>query len=442
MSGRRWAIGSVLAAGLLAEFSYALLLFPLIQHHLVFDRHLPVGYPGYALAAYGVARLVTQVPLGGVADGMSRRLAVTLGYAVVLVGGLALWLPGPIIVVLGAAALFGAGHALADPLLPAALSDSVAEEERGRVISLLNLTQVAGLAAGLTGGAFLVNLTPSAVGFIAATATNGLALLLLAAGAAPLLGYRPSARRRAGVRTAFRELSNERALDIFLVLFLLSLAMNVVLPNIDLYSVSRLHEPLHELVPFIVPAAILGVAALPLGGYLSDRYGRLPPLLGGAILAAAGFLLLALAHHEGSVAVGAALAAVGLALTMPASNVAVLDIADVAHRALVLSGMMAVQGLGQAVGPLLGGVAAQRFGAPSSFLVGTAALLLCVPATVLFASTPHDGEPGQVVTYTPLTRWLSRANIRRHQRKAARETNTAGAGEPGNQGQRDSKRQR
>lgn len=429
---RRAAIGSVLAAGLLAEFSYALLLFPLLQHYLVFGRHLSVGYPGYALAAYGVARLVTQVPLGGIADRMSRRLAVTLGYSVVLAGGLALWLPGPAMLVLAAAALFGAGHALADPLLPAALSDSVPEEERGRIIALLNLVQVAGLAVGLTGGAFLVDLTPTAAGFIVATAANAVALLLLGVGAAPLLSYRPSARHRAGLSDAFHELVNERAIDIFIVLFLLSLAMNLVLPNVVVYSVKRLGEPLHEMVPFLIPAAIIGVGALPVGGWMSDRYGRLPPLLLGATLAAAGFLQLGLAHHELGVAAGAALAAAGLALTMPASNVAVLDIADIAHRALVLSGMMAVQGLGQAVGPLLGGVVAQTFSASASFLFGAAALLLCLPAAVLFASTPHDGEPGQVVPYTPMARWLSRRNILFHERRAERrEAAEAQRGGPG-----------
>jgi MFS family permease len=426
MGGRVWSVGAVLAAGLLAEFAYALLLFPLLQHDLVFNRGLSAAWPGYALAAYGVARLATQVPLGGVADRLSRWLAVTIGYLVVLIGGLLLWLHGPAVLLLVAAAVFGVGHAFADPLLPAALSDGVGHDARGRVIGLLNLTQVAGLVGGLAGGAFVVDLAPASTGFVLVAAANGLALLLLAIGAAPLLAYRPARKQRASLRATLAVLLNERAIDIFIVLFLLSLAMNVVMPNIDVYAVRRLGESLHELVPYLLPAGVLGVAALPLGGWLSDRYGRVPPLLLGVTLALIGFAQLGLTHSLVGAAIGAALAGAGLALTMPSSNVAVLDVADVQHRALLLSGMMAVQGLGQSAGPLLGGVIAQTRGTAASFIVAAIILWLCIPATVLFAAAPHDGEPGEVVPYTPLTRLISRLSLRVHAaRRAERERRDA-----------------
>ena len=434
MGKRRGSVAAVLAAGLLAEFAYALLLFPLLQHDLVFGRGFAAAWPGYVLAAYGVARLTTQVPLGGLADRLSRRLAVTIGYAIVLLGGLALWLHGPALLLLGAAALFGVGHAFADPLLPAALSDGVEHGERGRVIGLLNLAQVAGLVGGLGGGAFIVDLAPAGVGFSMVALANGLALLLLALGAAPLLGYRPARKTRTSLPATLGSLLNERAIDIFIVLFLLSLAMNVVMPNIEVYSVRRLGQPVHALVPYLVPAGVLSVAALPLGGFVSDRYGRVPPLLLGVMLAVLGFAQLGLTHGLGGAAVGAALAGAGLALTMPASNVAVLDIADAQHRALVLSGMMAVQGLGQSAGPLLGGVIAQMQGTAAAFIVAALLLWLCVPATVLFAAAPHDGEPGQVVPYTPLTRLISRLSLRVHASRAAgrerRESVAAGSKDP------------
>ena len=420
VAGRRASVGAVLAAGLLAEFAYALLLFPLLQHDLVFTRHLSSAWPGYVLAAYGVARLVTQIPLGGVADRMSRHASVTLGYTIVLLGGLACWVHGPAALLLPAAALFGVGHAFADPLLPAALSDSVPNEQRGRVIGLLNLAQVGGLAGGLAGGAFVVDLAPAAAGFALVSAANALALLLLSLVAAPLLAYHPPQQHRIALKATVRALLNERAIDIFIVLFLLSLAMNVVLPNVEVYSVRRLHQQLHQLVPYLVPAAVLGVGALPLGGWLSDRYGRVPPLLLGVTLSVVGFAQLGLARGAVPAAIGAALAAAGLALTMPSSNVAVLDIADVQHRALVLSGMMAVQGLGQSLGPLLGGVIAATFGTAATFLIGALLLWCCVPATVLVAAAPHDDEPGRVVPYTPLTRLISRLSLRAHAARHAR----------------------
>ncbi len=428
-AGRKPAIGAVLAAGLLGEFAYALLLFPLLQRYLVFERGLGAGFPGYVLAAYGVARLATQIPLGGVADRLGRRLAVALGYGAVTLGGLLCWAPAAPAILCGAA-LFGAGHALADPLLPAALAEGVAVQGRGRVIALLNLGQVAGLVVGLAGGAFLTDFAPTAVGFLTVAAANGAALALLAIGALPLL--RP-VRRRPGERPAFawRALTNERALDLFVALFLLSLAMNLVMPNVSLYSVRRLHRELHQLVPYLLPAALLGVAALPFGGWLTDRAGRLPPLLLGSLLGTVGFAQLALARGPAHAAVGAALGAAGLALTMPSSNVALLEVGRPEHRALLLSGMMAVQGLGQAVGPLFGGLLTQLAGPALPFGFGALALWLVTPFTVLFASAPRDGRPGEFVPYTPLTRFISRRHLARHQRAEDGEKLSAPAAQSG-----------
>gem|GEM_PF-2478441 len=427
-AGRRVAIGAVLAAGLLGEFAYALLLFPLLQHYLVFDRRLGAGFPGYVLAVYGIARLATQMPLGGVADLLGRRLSVALGYSAVTLGGLLCWTPAAPVILSGAV-LFGAGHALADPLLPAALAEGVSVQGRGKVIALLNLSQVAGLVAGLAGGAFLTDLAPASVGFLTVTIANGATLALLGVAALPLL--RPVRTSRGGrTALAWRALTDERAIDLFVALFLIALAMNLVMPNINLYSVRRLHRELHQLVPYLAPAAVVGVTALPFGGWLTDRAGRLPPLLIGSVLGTIGFAQLALAHGPIQAAIGAALGAAGLALTMPASNVALLDVAGPEHRALLLSGMMAVQGLGQAVGPLFGGLLTQVAGPALPFGAGAVALWLVTPFTVLFASAPHDGGPGQLVPYTPLTRFISRRHIARHERSSPADEAMARTAEP------------
>ncbi|MGI8552642.1 MAG: MFS transporter, partial [Dehalococcoidia bacterium] len=155
---------------------------------------------------------------------------------------------------------------------------------------------------------------------------------------------------------------------------------------------------------------------LPLGGWLSDRYGRLPPLIGGAGASSLGLVVLTNAHTPLHAAIAAVVAAFGLGLTMPASNAALLDVADPEHRALLLSGMMAVQGLSEAVGPLLGGFLIQKSGSVLPIAAAAVALWLAVPWSVLFASAPHGNQPGAIVPYTPLTRFLSRSHIRFHER--------------------------
>ena len=46
------------------------------------------GVAGYRLAAYGFARRLTQIPLGGVADLLDQRLTFALGYVAVTLTGL------------------------------------------------------------------------------------------------------------------------------------------------------------------------------------------------------------------------------------------------------------------------------------------------------------------------------------------------------------------
>ncbi|HVC29776.1 MAG TPA: MFS transporter, partial [Steroidobacteraceae bacterium] len=404
----------MLGAGFFGEFAYALLLIPLLQHYLVFGRHLSVGLPGYVLAAYGFARLLAQVPLGGVADAIDHRLAVGIGYLTVLGAGLALWAPLPAAGLLAAAAVFGLGHALADPLIPAALAAGVSADERGRVLGLLNLAQVVGLVTGLAGGAFVAALAPAADGFLLVAAANALTLLLLIAGAASLLGRDTAKADDKPGASMWRGLLAERVIDILAVLFLLTLAANLLVPDLSLFAVQRLHSSLYVLTLYLIPASLAGVAALPAGGWLADRYGRPLPLIGGAAVGAIAIAALCYVRTPWEAGIAGVFGAAGLATTMPASNAALIDVADPEHRALLLSGMMAAQGSAEAVGPLLSGLLTQLGGAVLPFAGAAISLWLVVPGAVLFASAPHDGEPGEVVTYSPLTRFISRANIRAH----------------------------
>ncbi|HEY8836198.1 MAG TPA: MFS transporter [Dehalococcoidia bacterium] len=433
MGTNRAPLAAVLVAGLLGEFAFALLLLPLIQHYLVFDRHMPAGLPGYALSAYGLTRLVAQLPLGMLADAIDRRLAVAAGYFVVLLCGLALWAPMPALFVLVAAAGFGLGHALADPLIPAALTEAVEPHERGRAFGLLNLTQVAGLVSGLAGGAFLADLAPASLGFLVVAGCNGATLLLLSFGAAPLLAeHQYSGAGRA--QRMWRSLVDERVIDLLAVLFVLTFAINIVMPDLSLYAVRQLHTSLHVVTLYLVPAAIVAIVTLPIGGWLADRYGHVPSLMAGAAVAALALISFVFIRQPWEAAIAASFGGIGIALTMPSSNALLMDVANPEHRALLLSGMMAVQGLGEAVGPFVGGLMTQAGGVVWPFVAAGFALWLAVPGAVFFASEPHAGDSNPVVTFTPFTRLVSRAHIRmyawlaaRHQRSASEPMTTAEA---------------
>jgi DHA1 family multidrug resistance protein-like MFS transporter len=414
MGRRRAALAAVLTAGFSGEFAFAFLLLPLLQHYLPVVRGLSAAMPGYILAIYGFSRLLAQVPLGAIADFMDRRLAVALGYLAALVSGLLFWPPVPVVVLFLAAAVFGLGHALADPLIPTGLAEGTNQDGRGRILALLNLAQVAGLVTGLGGGAFVVDLAPASTGFVVVAVANALTLLLLVASAPVLRQSERSATRPQTKLAPLRSLLSERVGFLLCTLFMLALAVNLLMPDLNLFVVSRLHSSLHVMTLYLIPAALVGVAALPLGGWIADRAGRLPPLLGGAGMAAMALLVLAHVSVPWQAAIATTLAAAGVAVTMPASNAALLDLADPNYRAVLLSSMMALQGLAEAVGPFLSGLFILIGGAVAPVAAASLSLWLVVPCTVLYASSPRGNQQGEIVAYTPLTRFISRAHLRAH----------------------------
>ncbi|HTE83471.1 MAG TPA: MFS transporter, partial [Dehalococcoidia bacterium] len=153
---------------------------------------------------------------------------------------------------------------------------------------------------------------------------------------------------------------------------------------------------------------------LPLGGWLTDRFGRLPPLLGGAGAAALAFAMLTHLDRPWQGSIAAVFGVAGLALTMPAATVALVDEAQPGHRGLLFGGMMAAQGLAEAIGPFIGGLLLTLGGAATPFAAAAVAIWLAIPLSVLYASAPRGGRPGVVVGYTPFTRALSRMSIRAH----------------------------
>jgi MFS family permease len=408
--------GSLLVAGFAGEFAFVLLFLPLLQTYLTQARHFGPAVAGYLLATYGFARLVLQLPLGGLADKLDQRFAFALGYLVVFLAALLLWAPVAPVVLLPAAALYGAGHALADPLIPAVLAGATPAGEHGRLLAYLSLAQVGGLIAGLGCGAFVAELAGSGIGFSLVAAANLLAAILLVLGVQVLRHEGTASARRplAAGSHARAALLDERVLYLFGVFFVLALSLNLLTPDLTPFIDQRLHSSLHVMVTYLVPAALAGLAALPLGGLLADRYGRLPPLLAGAGISALALGVLAHTSVPWQAAGAAVFVAAGLALTLPSSSAALLDEAAPEHRGLLLGGMMAVQGLAEAAGPFFGGLMIAIGGAVVPMVVSAVSAWLAIPLGVLYASSPRAGRPGVVVGYTPFTRFLSRASLRAH----------------------------
>jgi MFS family permease len=119
------------------------------------------------------------------------------------------------------------------------------------------------------------------------------------------------------------------------------------------------------------------------GGIASDRLGRRPTMVAGALISCAGFAAYALAGSFAVVIAGAVLRAVGSALVWPAATAWISEAAPHRRHALTMGVFGEFENLGVTLGPIAGGIAWSRFGIQSAFLAyATTALVMAVVAAV------------------------------------------------------------
>jgi MFS family permease len=147
---------------------------------------------------------------------------------------------------------------------------------------------------------------------------------------------------------------------------------------------------------------VWGVAQLATGA-LSDRLGRKPLIVGGMWLQAAALLLLPLTHGFTPWAAAMVLLGLGTALVYPTFLAAIADVAHPSWRASAVGVYRLWRDSGYAVGALLAGLLADRFGVPWA-IAGIAALTFASGTIVLVRmrdTLQRRPRPGVATTPQP-----------------------------------------
>ena len=137
-------------------------------------------------------------------------------------------------------------------------------------------------------------------------------------------------------------------------------------------------------LPIVAFMAMVALCQIPFAG-LSERLGRRTGFLLGALLAAAGYLLSALAAHYGVFLAARVISATGYALVFVSAQGHVIDHAQGRARSSALAVFVRAIMVASLCGPPVGGVIADRLGAGTAFAVsaGFALLALLVAALTL-----------------------------------------------------------
>lgn len=275
--GLAWAMGFLMWGLLLAVGA----LLPSIQEELGLGftvRSMVLALPFLSLA-------LAAIPGGYLADRRGIRWTVGVGSMVAVAGAGFRAAPGPLPVLLAAGATFGVGLGLVIPNLPKLVSAGFREGRGGLATGIYSTGLIAGSAVGIYFTAPLADALGSWRAALAAWA---------AAGGAVVLAWwliLPQARTSGTIRSPSRDLLRRRELWLLAFLFAAGNASYFFLvgayPD---YLVALGIERAYALGQLALLIA-LGIPAMFLAPYLSDRIGLRRPFLWGPHLLIAALLL-------------------------------------------------------------------------------------------------------------------------------------------------------
>src|SRR3990170_259607 len=246
------------------QASVGIFLLSLVQKYLPEELGASAAFPGYAMAAYGMAKFTAQTPAGWLADRLGRRLVLSLGAFLALPALVLMMQVRQENAFLAFSALYGLSGAAIWPALLAHVADSFEPSGRAKAVNLLNMAQMVGLGLGVVVGIFLVDFISYAAAFAVCLGVNALAFVMTAR-------HLPSAARRTGaearraldvVETAVHGAARApvwtaSVLILAAVSLFLSLGISFYAPALGAYTREVLHVEMSQMALLLIaPAAV------------------------------------------------------------------------------------------------------------------------------------------------------------------------------------------
>jgi MFS family permease len=358
------------------------MVLPFLVLYLAQDLGYPARRAGFAISVYGFGGLV-GAPVGGrLSDRLGplrvMQFSLVLSGAILFVVPLARSLP----VVFGLILLWAITSEAGRPASLAALTSATPAAQRKAAIALDRLAINLGMSVGPAAGGFLATVSFTLL-FAVDGATSIAGALLLTA----LLRKRSlpiEAERAAGVIPGTAVLRNSRMLTFMLAMFLVGIVFFQMEAALPLYLVRELGFPASFFgLLFVVNTVLIIFLEVPLN-LATSRWPHRHVLVLGALLFAVGFGALAFATAAYAIVLTVVVWTFGEMILLPASAAYVADLAPADRRGDYMGAYYVAFGLALAIGPWVGTVFMERFGAPRLWaaVFGSGVCAACLMALV------------------------------------------------------------
>ncbi len=371
---------------------------------------------GITIGLFGAGRLVTSLPAGYLAQRYGRKSVLGLGAAINLLGAAMVSVSFSYAWLTGWRFVSGFGGSIFLTVATLFLRDEATPETRGRLLSLQELSILAGQIVGPVMGGYLGDIFGLRSALFAQAGLMAASLVVIVV-ALPESRWREEARTRrrtesspsplpspTGGEGAFARQHQRGAMwrlmlspaFIFVGLFALMIVANrqgarfSVMP---LFGRAKGFEP-GDLGLWISVTHVPQFFTTLASGYLSDRFGRKTPIIPSIALMCLGIAAFIGAGNLWQLLLSGALLGMGEGLGSPASTVFFADIAPAGMEGVTIGLLRTFGGVGTIVGALALGAIADAAGFSWSLWVDAAVLAAAGLGLMIFVRETHRTRRG------------------------------------------------
>lgn len=377
-------------AGLLSYTSYAMCRSPLLP---LLARELGASAPmvGLVVAASTITGVLLKLPAGAWSDVVGRRPLLLAAAAVFAVMPFSYLLSGSLAVLVGLRFVHGSATAIMGPVMSATISDLAPPDRRATWLSLYSTIQGAGQAMGPIAAGVLIargryDLAFLLAGFVALAGPPLIVSLRDCSGAAAKV----AAGRRQHVMQGITDVMAERRILVASIAhafyFVINGTLNAFLP---LFAQDRIGLDAVQIGWLFGMQTITTLTIRPLIGAASDRLGRRFAIALGLAGCAASVFGISLAASQWEFYSAVLIYATSAAVTTAATSAYITDVAPKTRYGAAHGVFGTVYDVGDAGGPLAGGLLVQAWGYSPTFQLMA---LLAALTAMAFAWLSRSGS--------------------------------------------------